>query len=197
MLSFRGWRYSLQLLVIARVYPGVPILPTMSTTINILHGFSLCIALLVLVMSIYDCGILSVSVYHMWPNIWTIISIEQLCLNPLLALFTIGYHSAMLSLAYNRPEDAPILPVGYLIAPYLLSLAWLGAYIAMSMLLANRTRTIDVFQLQILVPQTLRATQKMQVMFDPLESTILACIAIRSTIERRQMQRFQTKVPIV
>lgn len=148
-------------------------------------------------MSIHDCGILSVSLFVVFREGYRyLIPVEQLCLNPLLALCTIGYHSTMLLLAYNRPEGAPILPVGYLIAPYLLSLTWFGAYIAMSMLLSNRTRVIDVFHLQIVVPQTFRATQKMQIMFDPLESTLLGCIAIRSTIERRQVGDWKARVPM-
>ncbi|PPQ77430.1 hypothetical protein CVT25_011012 [Psilocybe cyanescens] len=94
----------------------------------------------------------------------------------------------MLLLAYKKPEDAPILPVGYIITPYVLSLAWLGAYIAMSLVLSSRETTIQVFDLHILVPRKLWIPQKIQMMLDPLECFIISSIAIRSTIERRHQE---------
>jgi len=54
----------------------------------------------------------------------------QLCMNPLFVFLTMVYHAAMLLIAFRRPDDAPNLSVGYTITAYLLSCAWLGAYIA-------------------------------------------------------------------
>jgi len=87
-------------------------------------------------------------------------------------------------LAYKRPEDAPVLPVGYTIAAYLLAAAWLGAYIAMAIVLCTKAEDIPLFSVDILIPQQMRITQKIQIMLDPCESVLIGCIAIKSTVER-------------
>ncbi|CAA7260025.1 unnamed protein product [Cyclocybe aegerita] len=103
-----------------------------------------------------------------------------------------GYHVAILILAYKRPDDAPVLPVGYVIAPYLLTASWLGAFIAMTIVLSCRDlKEMTLFNFQIAVPQAMRVTQKIQIMLDPLECVILGDIAIRSTIDRRRARRFE------
>ncbi|KAF8969468.1 hypothetical protein BDZ97DRAFT_246377 [Flammula alnicola] len=147
----------------------MPIALPLATSINVLHAFSLFIAILILGMSIQDCGVLS------------------LCLNPFFAILTMGYHSTMLLLAYKRPEDAPMLPIAYTISAYLLSLGWLGAYIAMAVVLSSRETEVHLFDCRIMIPQTLRDTQKLQIMLDALECTIIGTIAVKSTIQRLQL----------
>jgi len=153
----------------------MPPSPSLTRSINILHGFSLFIAILILILSVHDCGILS------------------LCLNPFFAILTMGYHATMLLLAYRRPQDAPRLSIAYIIAAYLLSLAWLGAYITMAVVLSSRETEVTLFDLRILVPQTSRVTQKIQLMLDPLQCAIIGNIAIKSTIEHRQLLYHETK----
>ncbi|KAF8812266.1 hypothetical protein BYT27DRAFT_7335562 [Phlegmacium glaucopus] len=132
-----------------------------------LNIFSLLITIFILILSIQDCGILS------------------LCLNPLFALITAGYHIVMLALAYRRPDDAPVLPIGYTVWAYFLSLSWLGAYIAMAMILSRKQSEILVFDLDVIVPRHLRNFQKLQMFLDPLECVILGNLAVKSTIQRR------------
>lgn len=110
---------------------------------------------------------------------------RKLCLNPLFAIITVGYHVAMLALAYRRPDDAPVLPIGYSVWAYFLSLSWLGAYIAMAMVLLGKQTEIPLFDFPIIVPQHLRCFQKLQMLLDPLECVILGDLAIKGTIQWR------------
>jgi len=132
-----------------------------------LNLFSLFITICILILSIQDCGILS------------------LCLNPLLAIITGGYHVAMLALAYRRPDDAPIISIGYTLWAYFLSLSWLGAYIAMATILSGKLKEIPLFDLRIIVPQHLWCFQRLQMMLDPVECVILGDLAIKGTIQWR------------
>jgi hypothetical protein len=132
-----------------------------------LNFFSLFIAICVLILSIQDCGILS------------------LCLNPLFAIITVGYHVGMLALAYRRPDDAPVLPIGYSVWAYFLSLSWLGAYIAMAMVLLRKQKEIPLFDIRIIIPQHLKCFQRLQMLLDPLECVILGDLAIKGTIQWR------------
>jgi len=132
-----------------------------------LNLFSLLITISILVLSIQDCGILS------------------LCLNPLFAIITAGYHVVMLALAYRRPDDASVLPIGYTVWAYFLSLSWLGAYIAMAMVLSRKEREVLLFDLHVIVPRHLRSFQKLQMFLDPLECVILGNLAIKGTIQWR------------
>ena len=109
----------------------------------------------------------------------------KLCLNPLFAIITVGYHVTMLALAYRRPDDAPVLSIGYTVWAYFLSFSWLGAYIAMAMVLSGKQREIPLFNLRIIVPQHLRCFQNLQMMLDPLECVILGDLAIKGTIQWR------------
>jgi hypothetical protein len=112
---------------------------------------------------------------------------HKLCLNPLFAIITVGYHVAMLALAYRRPDDAPVLPIGYSVWAYFLSLSWLGAYIAMAMVLLGKQKEIPLFDLRIIVPQHFPLTcfQRLQMLLDPLECVILGDLAIKGTIQWR------------
>jgi hypothetical protein len=110
---------------------------------------------------------------------------RKLCLNPLFAIITVGYHVAMLALAYKRPDDAPLLSFGYTVWAYFLSLSWLGAYIAMAMVLLGKQKEIPLFDLRIIVPQHLKYFQKLQMFLDPLECVILGDLAIKGTIQWR------------
>ncbi|KDR83934.1 hypothetical protein GALMADRAFT_236436 [Galerina marginata CBS 339.88] len=112
--------------------------------------------------------------------------LPQLCLNPVFAILTMAYHITMLLLTFKRPADAPRLSIGYTIVAYLLSLAWLGAYFAMSVILSNRETEFKIFGLWVLIPQTMRVPQKIQIMLDPFECVIIGNIAIKSTMERRR-----------
>jgi len=91
----------------------------------------------------------------------------------------------MLALAYRRPDDAPVLPIGYTVWAYFLSLSWLSAYIAMAMVLSGKRKEILLFDLDVIVPRHLRIFQKLQMFLDPLECVILGDLAIKSTIQRR------------
>jgi len=132
-----------------------------------LNLFSLFITICILILSIQDCGILS------------------LCLNPLFAIITAGYHVAMLALAYRRPDDAPVLSIGYAVWAYFLTLSWLGAYIAMAMVLLRKQKEIPLFDLRIIVPQHLECFRRLQMLLDPLECVILGDLAIKGTIQWR------------
>ena len=109
----------------------------------------------------------------------------KLCLNPLFAIITVGYHVTMLALAFRRPDDAPVLSIGYTVWAYFLSFSWLGAYIAMAMVLSRKQKEIPLFDLRIIVPQHLRCFQNLQMMLDPLECVILGDLAIKGTIQWR------------
>jgi len=93
----------------------------------------------------------------------------------------------MLALAYRRPDDAPVLPIGYSVWAYFLSLSWLGAYIAMAMVLLGKQKEIPLFDLRIIVPQqfSLKCFQRIQMLLDPLECVILGDLAIKGTIQWR------------
>jgi len=146
----------------------MPSFPSLARSIIILHCFSFFVASLILALSCPDCGI------------------KSLCMNPLFAILTMGYHAAMLLIAFRRPDDAPNLSVGYTITAYLLSCAWLGAYIAMAIILSSRAKELSFFDLRIEIPQTMGIAQKIQVMLDPLESAVIGNIAVKSTIQRRR-----------
>jgi len=137
------------------------------TSIIALNLFSLLITIFILILSIQDCGILS------------------LCLNPLFAIITAGYHIVMLALAYKRPDDSPVLPIGYTVWAYFLSLSWLGAYIAMAMILSRKEGEILLFDFHVIVPRHLVNFRKLQMFLDPLECVILGDLAIRGTIQWR------------
>jgi len=132
-----------------------------------LNLFSLFITICILVLSIHDCGILS------------------LCLNPPVAIITAGYHITILALAYRRLDDAPTLPIGYIVWAYFLSLSWLAAYIAMAMILLQKPREIPLFDLHLIVPRHMRNFQKLQMLLDPLECVILGDLAIKGTMNWR------------
>ncbi|KAF8165515.1 hypothetical protein B0H34DRAFT_689445 [Crassisporium funariophilum] len=146
---------------------------SLTTSIIVLNGLSLFIAIVILALSIRDCGMLS------------------LCLNPLFAIITIGYHTTILALAYKRPEEP--LPIGYTIWAYLMSLAWVGAYIAMAIVLSGRETEFPIFDIRIEIPQHMRSTQKIQTMLDPLESVIIANIAVKSTMSLRKVREDKGK----
>ena len=110
---------------------------------------------------------------------------RKLCLNPLFSIITVGYHVTMLALAFRRPDDAPVLSIGYTVWAYFLSFSWLGAYIAMAMVLSRKQKEIPLFDLRIIVPQHLRCFQNLQMMLDPLECVILGDLAIKGTIQWR------------
>jgi len=132
-----------------------------------LNLFSLFITICILILSIQDCGILS------------------LCLNPLLAVITAGYHVVILALAYKRPDDAPAISIGYTLWACFLALSWLFAYIAMATILSWRLKEIPLFDLRIIVPQHLWCFQRLQMMLDPVECVILGDLAIKGTIQWR------------
>ncbi|PPQ65930.1 hypothetical protein CVT26_010693 [Gymnopilus dilepis] len=100
----------------------------------------------------------------------------------------------MLLLAYKKPEDAPALSIGYTVAAYLLSAAWLSAFITMSVVLSRRETEVVLFDLRVLVPQTMRGPQHIQIMLDAVECALLGDIAVRSTIERRLQCKESEKV---
>ena len=151
-----------------------------------LNFLSLFITICILILSIQDCGILSVSnskrpcILLKGPD-----TTRKLCLNPLFAIITVGYHVAILALAYRCPDDAPALPIGYTVWACFLSLSWLGAYIAMVMILLGKQKEIPLFDLRIIVSQHLRCFQKLQMLLDPLECVILGDLAIKGTIQWR------------
>jgi len=148
-------------------YPGMPESSRFSSSIIALNLFSLFITICILILSIQDCGILS------------------LCLNPLFAIITAGYHIAMLALAYRRPDDSPLSSIACTIWAYLLSLSWLGAYIAMAMILWGKQREIPLFDLYVTVPWHMKSVQKLQMFLDPLECVILGDLAVKGTIRWR------------
>lgn len=118
---------------------------------------------------------------------------SQLCLNPIFAILAMGYNTTVLLLAYKMPEGAPILSIGYTLAAYFLSAAWLSAFIAMSIILSTREMEVELFDLRILVPQTMRGPQHIQIMLDAVECVLMGDIAIRNTIERRLQCRESEK----
>ena len=110
---------------------------------------------------------------------------RKLCLNPLLAIITAVYHVTILALAYRCPDDAPVISIRYTLWAYVLSLSWLGAYIAMAAILSWKLKEIPVFDLHIIVPRHLWCLQRLQMMLDPVECVILGDLAIKGTIQWR------------
>jgi hypothetical protein len=142
-------------------------------------------------------------------------------------MLTIAYHTIILALIYinnsnyescvppsfqepTSPENHELHP---LINPFiacLLSLAWLGAYIAMAIVLATRALVLPMpaiifgdtlfkgnalvyndhkamFQfgtVQLAIPQATRVSQKIQMMFSAVVCVLLGDIAIRGLLER-------------
>ncbi|KAF8914160.1 hypothetical protein CPB84DRAFT_1820076 [Gymnopilus junonius] len=154
----------------------MPSTTSLTRSINILHGVSLCVAIMILALAYQDCGILS------------------LCLNPIFAIMAMGYDTTMLLLAYKRPEGAPRLSIGYTVAAYLLSAAWLSAFVAMSAVLSSLEAQVELFDFRILVPQTMRGPQHIQILLDALECVLMGDIAVRSTIDRRLQREESEKV---
>ncbi|PPR04068.1 hypothetical protein CVT24_010643 [Panaeolus cyanescens] len=139
--------------------------PALHKSIITLHSISLFLSIVILLLSIEDCGTLS------------------LCLNPLFSVCTAGYHILMLGFNYKRTQNAGPWPVGWIIFCYLLSLAWLGAFIAMSIVLANRAKEIPFYDIRIPIPQTSRVSQKMQLMLDAVAFAILGDLAVKLSVE--------------
>lgn len=147
----------------------------------------------------------------------------QLGLNPFFAILTIAYHTVILALIYISNHEPPTsyqesssqdkheLPS--ITNPFiacLLSLAWLGAFIAMAVVLATRALVLPipaifvgetmfsgntlvydghraVFQIgtvQLAIPQTTRVSQKIQVMLDAVICVLLGDIAVRGFLDR-------------
>lgn len=100
----------------------------------------------------------------------------------------------MLALAYKRPDDSPVLPIGYSVWAYFLSLSWLGAYIAMAMILSRKEAEILLFDFHIIVPRHLVNFRKLQMFLDPLECVILGDLAIKGTIQWRAARINLSKV---
>jgi hypothetical protein len=59
----------------------------------------------------------------------------------------------------------------------------LGAFIAMSIVLANRSKEIPIYDFRIPIPQTLRVLQKIQLMLDPVQFAVLGDLAIKLSVE--------------
>jgi len=181
--------------------------PCTSTTI--LHSLSVLVALLILGLTTQDAGLCSLG------------------LNPFFAMLTIAYHAVVLALvyinnsdceAYESPPDSQkssskkheLHPLISSCIACLLSLAWLGAYIAMAVVLATRALVLPMpaivigdtlfkgnalvytshkttFQfgtVQMAIPQTSRVNQKLQMMFSAVLCALLGDIAIRGFLER-------------
>ncbi|KAF9568928.1 hypothetical protein CPC08DRAFT_745942 [Agrocybe pediades] len=153
----------------------MPLYHSLAWSMNVVHITSFIFALVVLALSFPDCGILS------------------FCMNPILALITGGYNVTMLLLAYKRPADAPVLSVAYTIMAYLLSLAWLAAYTTMAVLLSCPKKDVILFGFQVVVPQAVKTTQKLQIMLDPVLFVLMGNVAIKSTLERRHRCSEHTK----
>lgn len=139
-------------------------------------------------------------------------------------MLTIAYHAVVLALVYIDNSDYESPPncqksssnnheLHPLINPCiacLLSLAWLGAYIATAVVLATRALVLPmpaivigdtlfkgnaliynghqaIFRfgtVQVAIPQTLRVNQKLQMVFSAVLCALLGDIAIRGLLER-------------
>lgn len=140
-------------------------------------------------------------------------------------MLTIAYHTIVLALIYiNHPNcespatcHEPSSPKTHelhpLINPFiacLLSLAWLGAYIAMTIVLATRAlvlpmpaiffgdtlfkgnalvynghrAVLQIGTVQLAIPQTTRVSQKIQLMFSAVVCVLLGNIALRGLLDR-------------
>ncbi|KAF9057973.1 hypothetical protein BJ165DRAFT_1398147 [Panaeolus papilionaceus] len=139
--------------------------PALHQSIIALHSVSLFISVVILLLSIEDCGTFS------------------LCLNPLFSVVTAGYHILMLGFNYKRTPDAGPYPMGWIIFCYILSLAWLGAFIAMSIVLANKTIEIPIYDFRIPIPQGSKFSQKFQLMMDAVAFAVLGDLAVKLSIE--------------
>ncbi|KAF5322397.1 hypothetical protein D9619_000668 [Psilocybe cf. subviscida] len=182
--------------------------PCTSTTV--LHSFSMLMASLILGLAAQDAGLCS------------------LCLNPFFAMLTIAYHTVVLALLYinhsnyescepsatcQQPSSPKTHKLHPLINPFiacLLSLAWLGAYIAMTVVLATRAlilpmpaiffgdtlfkgnalvynghrAVLQIGTVQLAIPQTTRVSQKIQLMFSAVVCVLLGNIALRGLLDR-------------
>ncbi|KAF9472955.1 hypothetical protein BDN70DRAFT_997900 [Pholiota conissans] len=141
------------------------------TTIHGLHVLSFFLSILILVVSIQDCGVLS------------------LCLNPFFAILTIAFHITMLVVVYKNPEDAQMPSIWFTMAAYLLTLGWLGAYVSMAIVLSSRETSVALFDTHIMIPQNMRDYQKFQILLDAAECVVVGTIAVKSTVTRSQMCR--------
>jgi hypothetical protein len=152
----------------------------------------------------------------------------SLGLNPFFAMLTIAYHTVVLALIYisnyepptscqesSSPDKHELPPIINPFIACLLSLAWLGAYIAMAVVLATRALVLPipaifvgdtlfngntlvydghraVFQIgtvQLAIPQTTRVSQKIQVMFSAVICVLLGDIAMRGFLDRMRAYR--------
>jgi len=95
-----------------------------------------------------------------------------------------AYHIVALVVAYKRPQSDPALPFAFTVLPVLLALGWLSAYAVMSALLCQHDTHVVIFNTTVAIPQTMRITQKLQVMLDPFVCVILADLAFKSQTRR-------------
>ncbi|KAJ6628849.1 hypothetical protein B0H10DRAFT_101143 [Mycena sp. CBHHK59/15] len=135
----------------------------------LLNVLSLSLAVLTLLLSLWDLGILS---------LW---------LGPTASVLTIAYHTTVLLLTHKRPELSVMHTVPTIALAYLLSVVWLGTFAVMVIIdYGNEDGgQIAVFCFNIQFPSSVRDTQQLQFILAPMETCLLGDIAIRSTIQRR------------
>ncbi|KAJ7721158.1 hypothetical protein DFH07DRAFT_932888 [Mycena maculata] len=137
----------------------------------LLNCLSLGIAILTLIISLVDLGILSV---------W---------MNSSASVFTIIYHSTLLLMSRNGPESGVMHSVPAIALAYMLSVAWLGAFAVMVIIASgNDPSEINLFNSNIQFPEWAKNTQQIQFILVPTEFSLLGDIAIRSTIQRRYLK---------
>lgn len=113
----------------------------------------------------------------------------QLYLSPSVALATFVYHSTLLLLKRKRPDLEGMISVPAIAAAYVLSLAWLVAFIVMVLIAYGHEAEIELFWIHANFPDGEITTQRLQLLFTSLEFSILGDFAIRSTILRRHARR--------
>ncbi|KAJ3788698.1 hypothetical protein GGU10DRAFT_95029 [Lentinula aff. detonsa] len=134
-----------------------------------LHHISLLTSVSVVVMSIFDYGMLS------------------LYMNPLTGLLTIFFHASLLILAHKRPELKGMISVEAVVFAYLLSLTWLACFVVMVYVAwKSQMKTIRIVGMnETFLTAIDNATQRLQLMCTSLEFGLLGDLAVRSTWARR------------
>lgn len=109
-------------------------------------------------------------------------------MDPAASILTIIYHSTVLLMSRHRPESPVMHSVPAIALAYLLSVIWLGAFAIMVIIAYDQEEgQINIFNLNVQFPASVRTTQQIQFMLAPMEFSLLGDIAIRSTVQRRHL----------
>lgn len=96
-----------------------------------------------------------------------------------------AYHLTLLFLVYTEPQKASMFFIMSIACAYLLALAWLGSFAIMAVLGCGGPTDLYLCGILVHIPQQPAAPQTLQFLLTPFECIIMADLAVRLSIQRR------------